>query len=329
VTFAGAPTHLMEGETKLSRRSKRPIGPATPMAAPPVAGRRELKRIADRTLTLVSTRPVVEAKGMSSVEMKTAAQLLAETYPFSQLSASTRSRLLQHVTEQQVAAGSVVSAEGDAVHSISVIGSGRVQLRSSRRLEEVGERCCGELLGELAAVTGAVQQATIIALEPTLLYVIRDKALFALARAEPTFGGLLCELALMQDCRPVTASASFDCGDPPIVEHTAGEHACAPLPVSTSRPLMRLTTSATPLRRPALARPLAASRPSFFTLPAARLSRLVGGFNREGSRIRAASTPGVRQGRQDDLRYEWSKTVTSFLGGQLARTRRPTARELI
>ena len=64
----------------------------------------------------------------------------------------------------------IIFEEGDAGHGIFIIVSGRVRVRSSRKLLEtaVPELGLGDMFGELTLFDEAPRNATIVAMEPTV-----------------------------------------------------------------------------------------------------------------------------------------------------------------
>ena len=87
--------------------------------------------------------------------------------------------------QREVAAGASVFAEGEEGHEMYGVISGSIELRKGERVLDTLEP--GATFGELAIVSDEARSLTAVALEPTVLAVIDDKAFLFLVHETPTF----------------------------------------------------------------------------------------------------------------------------------------------
>ena len=99
-------------------------------------------------------------------------------------------RLAGSVTTEMVDAGHVLMTEGDASNDAYIVITGRLEVRASDAAGNeltVGELGPGDIVGEMALLTGAPRSATVQALRDTLLVHLTRAACLRIARMEPHF----------------------------------------------------------------------------------------------------------------------------------------------
>lgn len=114
--------------------------------------------------------------GVSSFD---ASEFLRRTDAFSGLDDVSLERLAESATTEVVEAGHVLMAEGDIASDAYIVITGRLEVRASDTAGNqsvVGELGPGDVVGEMALLTGAPRSATVRAL--------RDALLIRLARAD-------------------------------------------------------------------------------------------------------------------------------------------------
>ena len=125
--------------------------------------------------------------GISSFD---ATDLLRRTEAFSGLDEVSLERLAGSVTTEMVDTGHVLMTEGDASNDAYIVITGRLEVRASDAAGNeltVGELGPGDIVGEMALLTGAPRSATVQALRDTLLVHLTRAACLRIARMEPHF----------------------------------------------------------------------------------------------------------------------------------------------
>lgn len=108
---------------------------------------------------------------------------LARVSLFDGLSARDLASIAKVVEERDVAAGTVLTEQGQPGDEFFMIADGEVEIRlDDRVIRRLGP---GDYLGEIALVFGGTRTATAVASEPSRLYVLAEAAFTALLRKQP------------------------------------------------------------------------------------------------------------------------------------------------
>jgi len=108
---------------------------------------------------------------------------LARVSLFSGLSAKDLGTIAQVAEQREVAAGTVLTEQGQAGDEFFIVADGEVEIRlDGREIRRLGP---GDYLGEIALVFGGKRTATAIAAKPSRLYVLGEPAFTALLRRQP------------------------------------------------------------------------------------------------------------------------------------------------
>lgn len=117
------------------------------------------------------------------LEQQRAARRLARLDVFEGLSAGQLREVDRLLTEVAIPEGRTVMEEGRPGFDFVVVVEGRAGvLRDGELVAEVGP---GSFLGEMALVGGGVRRATVVALEPMLVYVLNPAEFHQLLEVAP------------------------------------------------------------------------------------------------------------------------------------------------
>jgi CRP-like cAMP-binding protein len=118
---------------------------------------------------------------------------LARCVPFESLSGEILALLQSNMTEQQFGAGAFLMKQGDPGTSLMVLSAGEadvvVEEREKRYL--LKRATAGEVLGEMALLTGEPRTASVIAVTPARAWVLAAERFETLARHHPRISTLL------------------------------------------------------------------------------------------------------------------------------------------
>ena len=89
---------------------------------------------------------------------------------FQGLSDKVLTKIGAHVSELQVPAGSVLTAQGQASREAFIVEDGVAEVRKDD--DVVGETTPGELIGEIGVLQNALRSATVVAKTPMQLLVL-------------------------------------------------------------------------------------------------------------------------------------------------------------
>lgn len=127
-----------------------------------------------------------DSGGASSFD---AAEFLRQTEAFSGLDEMSLKRLAESATTEVVEARHVLIAEGDLASDAYIVVTGRLEVRVSDdagNRSVVGELGPGDVVGEMALLTGAPRSATVRALRDSLLIRLARADCIRIAREEPS-----------------------------------------------------------------------------------------------------------------------------------------------
>ena len=103
---------------------------------------------------------------------------------FSGLGSREIERLGQLVDEVEVPAGHVLMRQGDRGNEMFVLVSGKVSVERAGRA--LGERGAGSVLGEIALLAEMPRTATVIAIEPSRMFVVGHREFHSLMDQMPS-----------------------------------------------------------------------------------------------------------------------------------------------
>jgi CRP-like cAMP-binding protein len=121
---------------------------------------------------------------MDALERHKAREVLLQVPIFGGLPESAMDRLLELMKRRSFAAGQRICAEGDAGGEMFVVRSGVVEVkmcaRDSARETRLARLGAGDCFGEMSLIDVQPRSASVVACEPTELYVLTNMDLFAL-----------------------------------------------------------------------------------------------------------------------------------------------------
>jgi len=136
---------------------------------------------------LLAEQPQLKAAFAAWADQLLLFKFLRVATPFASLDPAQLRELARRVERRPVEAGAVVVAEGEQGDEAFLVHSGRFEVRQTvRGLEQaVATLGPGALFGEAALLTEGARSATVRALEPGELLVLRREDLLAVLRQEP------------------------------------------------------------------------------------------------------------------------------------------------
>ncbi|MFP5310594.1 MAG: cyclic nucleotide-binding domain-containing protein [Actinomycetes bacterium] len=143
----------------------------------------------DTTTQPTAVLPLPDTRGPDVTADQLAVDL-GRIGPWDALTAAERAAVVAAGRWKHVAAGATLVAQGDPGDGIWTLLEGRaevvVQVDGDR--VRVGTLAAGDTFGELAALTGAARTASVVALEPSRLFVLPRAALGRAVAAAPSLG---------------------------------------------------------------------------------------------------------------------------------------------
>jgi putative ABC transport system ATP-binding protein len=128
--------------------------------------------LADRLIHMVDGRIATDT--MLDNEMRVA-EFLKSIEPFSALDQAELAHIAETATQQHFEPGEIIIREGDVGNELYLISEGEVEvMRADHELARLGP---ADFFGEVALLSGQPRNATVVATQPTDVYVV-DKREF-------------------------------------------------------------------------------------------------------------------------------------------------------
>ncbi len=127
--------------------------------------------VADRIVNLVDGRIVSD---VLIQEASIISQMLAQCRIFDRVTPRTLASVADQMKTETVAAGTVIIREGDLGDRFYLVRHGRVAVLRGPDKELIVELEAGDFFGETALLTGQPRNATVVALEETILYALSE-----------------------------------------------------------------------------------------------------------------------------------------------------------
>ena len=167
---------------------------------------------------LLDAHPNARAAFADSAEASLTANFLKQASPFAPLEPSRLRWLATRLERLTIPAGSTIIRQGEAGDGCYLLRAGRVEVwtkngeDAERRLAALGP---GTLFGEAALLTDAPRNATVRAVEPAKLLLLRRADLLDAIGADRHVGAQMIELVNLRNCpRQVAGITAFQRVDP-------------------------------------------------------------------------------------------------------------------
>jgi CRP/FNR family cyclic AMP-dependent transcriptional regulator len=137
---------------------------------------------------------------MEAEDRERAKAFLRQIPLFGGLPDAALDRLLDLMRRRSAAAAEVICAEGDPAREMFIVRAGAVEVRKRARGSDGGHTClarlrAGDEFGEMSLIDIQPRSATVVACEPTELYVLGNMDLLALYEADlPSYAFFLQNL---------------------------------------------------------------------------------------------------------------------------------------
>lgn len=130
-------------------------------------------------------------------EIKTVIRELSRAPLFQELPASEIHHLAPFLSNRSYAQGATLMRQGDPGDSLFIITRGKVAVIDERGgNQQLATLAAGDVVGEIALVTGEVRSASAVALEETKVWMLLKEHFDEVVKGSPKLGGAVRDLAL-------------------------------------------------------------------------------------------------------------------------------------
>jgi len=138
--------------------------------------------LADRLVHMVDGRIVSDIVLNDALRI---CEFLKEVEGFKHLTPNELTQIAEHMTKRHYMPGEIVIREGDTGHELFLVSEGAVTvMRSGGEVARLGP---GDFFGELALMSGAPRNATVVAADPVEAYVLGETDFHAAIEASASF----------------------------------------------------------------------------------------------------------------------------------------------
>ncbi len=138
--------------------------------------------LADRLVHMVDGRLVSDVVLNDALRI---CEFLKEVDGFKNLTPNELTQIAEHMTKRHYMPGEIVIREGDTGHELFLVSEGAVTVeRSGGEVARLGP---GDFFGELALMSGAPRNATVVAADPVEAYVLGEDDFHAAIEASASF----------------------------------------------------------------------------------------------------------------------------------------------